>query len=76
MGYNWAQRKMKKFKLSDLRELTTEEQLQLNGGANSESCSCSCSCSCNCGPGIHAAGYAGGDGAKNEVVKASNSKKS
>ena len=40
---------MEKFKLSNLRELSTEEQLRLNGGADSNvSCSaCSCS-SCAC----------------------------
>ncbi len=38
-----------KFKLTNLRELSTEEQLHLNGGANSALCevtSCPCSCSC------------------------------
>lgn len=39
---------MENFKLSNLRELSTEEQLNLNGGFGSNaSCSCSgCSCSC------------------------------
>ncbi len=37
---------MEKFKLTNLRELSTEEQLRLNGGANSESCSCTMTCSC------------------------------
>lgn len=39
---------MENFKLSNLRELSTEEQLRLNGGLGSNaSCSCSgCSCSC------------------------------
>lgn len=42
---------MEQFKLSNLRELSTEEQLRLNGGANTDECSCaSCgSCSCSCG---------------------------
>ena len=56
---------MEQFKLSNLRELSTEEQLRLNGGANSEGCSCKCSC--NCGPGVYSAGFAGGSGAKNEI---------
>lgn len=39
---------MENFKLSNLRELSTEEQLRLNGGYGANaSCSCgSCSCSC------------------------------
>ena len=39
---------MENFKLSNLRELSTEEQLRLNGGVGvNASCSCSgCSCSC------------------------------
>lgn len=67
---------MKQFKLSNLRELSTEEQLRLNGGANSEGCSCKCSCSCNCGPGIYSAGYAGGDAAKDGVIEQTNQKRS
>ena len=39
---------MENFKLSNLRELSTEEQLRLNGGyGTNASCSCG-SCSCNC----------------------------
>lgn len=37
---------MEKFKLTNLRELSTEEQLRLNGGANIDSCSCSINCKC------------------------------
>lgn len=56
---------MKEFKLTNLRELSNEEQLNLNGGTNLEGCTCKCSC--NCGPGIYSAGYAAGDAAKNEI---------
>lgn len=39
---------MENFKLSNLRELSTEEQLNLNGGYGSNA-SCSCGkCSCKC----------------------------
>lgn len=61
---------MNNIKLINLRELTMEDQLKLNGGANSEGCTCKCSC--NCGPGIHSAGYAGGDAAKNEIKEGGN----
>ena len=40
---------MEKFKLSNLRELSTEEQLSLNGGNNLAGCgggSCTCTCPC------------------------------
>ena len=53
------------FKLTNLRELSTEEQLHLNGGENSDGCSCKCSC--DCGPGVHSAGYAAGDSAKQQI---------
>lgn len=49
MGYNWAKKMMEKFKLSNLRELSTEEQLSLTGGNNLAGCgggSCSCKCPC------------------------------
>lgn len=42
---------MKRFSLSNLRELTTEEQMRLNGGYGSpcdSGCSCACCCSCEC----------------------------
>lgn len=42
---------MKTFVLSNLRELSTEEQLSLNGGNGSpcdSGCSCACECSCEC----------------------------
>lgn len=41
---------MKTFSLTNLRELTTEEQMRLNGGNGSPcgSCSCRCECSCEC----------------------------
>ena len=40
---------MENFKLSNLRELSTEEQLRLNGGFGSEaSCSCSGCPTCSC----------------------------
>ena len=43
---------MKDFRLTNLRELTTEEQMRLNGGALPENCSadcgtCNCPCTCN-----------------------------
>lgn len=43
---------MKDFKLTNLRELSTEEQLRINGGINSSLCdadcgTCSCTCKCN-----------------------------
>jgi len=40
---------MKDFKLTNLRNLSTEEQMRLNGGSNA-SCevTCYCSCTCNC----------------------------
>lgn len=56
---------MENFKLTNLRELSTEEQLSLDGGTNAGGCSCKCSC--NCGPGVYEAGFAGGSGAKNEI---------
>lgn len=37
---------MEKFKLANLRELSTEEQLRLNGGSDSTGCTCSCTCKC------------------------------
>lgn len=37
---------MEKFKLTNLRELSNEEQLHLNGGLNSEGCSSCGTCSC------------------------------
>lgn len=40
---------MEKFKLSNLRELSTEEQLNLSGGTESNSsCSCSGCPTCSC----------------------------
>lgn len=39
---------MKEFKLSNLRELSTEEQLRLSGGTNPESCNCGSSFGCSC----------------------------
>ncbi len=39
------------FKLNNLRELSTEEQLSLTGGSGSpcdSGCHCSCKCSCSC----------------------------
>ena len=44
---------MENFKLSNLRELSTEEQLRLNGGIDSTGCEpkCSCSCTCSCNDG-------------------------
>lgn len=38
---------MKQFKLTNLRELSTEEQLCLNGGVNSTGCNCNVSCKCS-----------------------------
>ncbi len=43
---------MKNFKLTNLRELSTEEQLRINGGVSSTLCDadcgeCSCTCKCN-----------------------------
>ncbi len=38
---------MKKYILNNLRELSTEEQLHLDGGINSNGCTCSTTCSCN-----------------------------
>ena len=35
---------MKKPKLTNLRELSIEEQTLLNGGLNMTGCSCKCSC--------------------------------
>ena len=68
---------MEQFKLSNLRELSTDEQLCLNGGANADgcTCNCSCSCSCNCGPGIYSAGYAAGKAATDGVIESTNSKR-
>lgn len=37
---------MKDFKLNNLRELSTEEQMQLNGGVNSNGCNCNVTCNC------------------------------
>lgn len=38
---------MKDFKLTNLRELSTEEQRYLNGGVNATGCgSCTCTCTC------------------------------
>lgn len=40
---------MKDFKLTNLRQLTTEEQMHLNGGALPENCSADCgTCNCYC----------------------------
>ncbi len=40
---------MKDFKLNNLRQLTTEEQLNLNGGAFSDNCNVDCgTCNCPC----------------------------
>ena len=39
---------MKEFKLTNLRQLTTEEQMRLNGGALPENCSADCTCKCTC----------------------------
>lgn len=42
---------METFKLNNLRELSTEEQLNLKGGSGSpcdSGCSCACGCSCEC----------------------------
>lgn len=37
----------KSFNLTNLRELSTEEQLRLNGGSDSTGCTCSpCKCEC------------------------------
>lgn len=43
---------MENFKLTNLRELSTEDQLRINGGVNSAICDadcgeCSCTCKCN-----------------------------
>lgn len=41
---------MKDFKLTNLREISTEEQMHLNGGNNAScevTCHCSCTCKCN-----------------------------
>lgn len=38
---------MKNYKLKNLRELSTEEQLHLSGGTDSTGCSCSVTCECN-----------------------------
>ena len=69
---------MEKFKLTNLRELSTEEQLRLNGGANSEGCSCKCSCgTCNCyGTRQDAAGQAATDASKDGVNEQTNQKRS
>lgn len=37
---------MEKFKLSNLRELSTEDQLNLSGGYGTNTACSSCSCSC------------------------------
>lgn len=67
---------MGKFNLSNLRELSTEEQLLLNGGANSEDCSCSgCSVSCSCAELDHESTDAIKEGVK-EQVRSKNAKKS
>ncbi len=40
---------MKDFKLTNLRQLTTEEQMHLNGGVMPENCSADCgTCNCPC----------------------------
>lgn len=40
---------MKSFKLTNLRELSSEEQLKLNGGFTSQICEATCSeCDCYC----------------------------
>lgn len=39
---------MKDFKLNNLRQLTTEEQIRLNGGVNPGPCDVKCSCTCYC----------------------------
>lgn len=39
---------MKEFKLTNLRELSIEEQQYLNGGINATGCgSCTCTCLCD-----------------------------
>ena len=38
---------MKNHKLNNLRELSTEEQLQLNGGVTSNGCNCNVTCNCS-----------------------------
>lgn len=38
---------MKNYKLNNLRELSTEEQLHLNGGTNSNGCNCTVTCYCS-----------------------------
>lgn len=60
---------MKKFKLTNLRELSSEEQLHLNGGTNSESCGCSMTCSCGM------LDKDSTDAIKEEVLQKSNEKK-
>ena len=37
---------MENFKLKNLRELSTEEQLQINGGSFSQGCTCTVKCIC------------------------------
>lgn len=39
---------METFKLNNLRELSSEEQMRLNGGSNSPCDSYRCSCQCSC----------------------------
>lgn len=39
---------METFRLTNLRELSTEEQLRINGGNDSTGCKSQCSCSCTC----------------------------
>lgn len=40
---------MRDFKLTNLRELSTEEQLRINGGVSSTLCDADCgTCSCTC----------------------------
>lgn len=38
---------MEQFKLTNLRELSTEEQVKLNGGTNSTGCNCNVTCRCS-----------------------------
>lgn len=44
---------MEKFKLTNLRELSINEQCNLNGGSNVSFCDveeCDCTCTCKCNP--------------------------
>lgn len=37
---------MERFKLTNLRGLSTEEQMNLNGGIDVQGCTCKCTCTC------------------------------